>query len=247
MANECTHIIADLHCHTLASDHAYSTVTELASAAGKAGLAAAACTDHGVGIEDAPHLWHFANLKILPPYIEGVRVLHGTEANVMDLSGRLDMPEDILEKLDIVVASMHRGLTPQGSVEECTRAWLAIARNPLVDIIGHSGTPCYAYEYETVIPEFGRCGKVVEINENTFAVRQSSLPHCRRIASLCKQHGVRIAVNSDAHYHTAVGRVDNCLRLLKELEFPAGLVINASRENFAAFCREKGIEHMEGI
>ena len=241
MANQLTRIVADLHCHTLASDHAYSTVTELAAAAAEKGLTAVACTDHGIGIEDAPHLWHFMNLSILPPSIRGVRVLHGVEANVMDMAGRLDMPEKVLEELDIVVASMHCGLTPEGSVEECTQAWLAVARNPLVDIIGHSGTPCYAYDYEAVIPEFGRCGKVVEINENTFAVRQSSLPRCRRIAQLCREHEVRVTVDSDAHYHEAVGEVSRCLELLREIDFPPELVINASEANFAAFCREKGI------
>ena len=242
MAYERIQIAADLHCHTLASAHAYSTVTELAGAAAERGLQAVACTDHGVGIEDAPHLWHFMNLKILPPRIGGVRVLHGVEANVMDMTGRLDMPENVLESLDVVVASMHCGLTPEGTKEACTQAWLAVAANPLVDIIGHSGTPCYAYDYEAVIPEFGRCGKVVEINENTFAVRQSSLANCRRIAALCKRHGVRVAVDSDAHYHGAVGRVDSCLRLLEELDFPPELIVNGSAANFAAFCREKGID-----
>lgn len=242
MEEKWTQIVADLHCHTLASDHAYSTVTELAAAAAEKGLRAVACTDHGIGIEDAPHLWHFMNLGILPPTIHGVRVLHGVEANVLDMSGRLDMPEDVLGELDIVVASMHSGLTPQDGVEACTQAWLAIARNPLVDIIGHSGTPGYAYDYETVIPEFGRCGKVVEINENTFAVRQSSLPRCRRIAELCKRHGVRVTVDSDAHYHAAVGEVSRCLALLREIDFPPELVINGSEARFAEFCREKGIQ-----
>lgn len=163
-------VAADLHCHTLASTHAYSTVTELAGAAARAGLAALAVTDHGIGLEDSPHLWHFECLKILPPEISGVRILHGVEANVMDMEGRIDMPENLLAGLDIVVASMHGGLTPAEGREACTEAWLRVAANPHVDIIGHSGTPCYAYDYERVIPVFGSHGKVVEINENTFAV-----------------------------------------------------------------------------
>ena len=89
-----TRVVADLHCHTVASTHAYSTVTELARAAAEQRLLAIACTDHGPGAPDAPHLWHFGNMDVLPPSIEGVRVLHGMEANVMDFSGRLDLPED---------------------------------------------------------------------------------------------------------------------------------------------------------
>ena len=241
MERPVSEIAADLHCHTIASDHAYSTVTEVAQAAADHGLLAVAITDHGIGMEDAPHVWHFVNLPILPAAIAGVRVLSGVEANVMDRTGRLDMPPEVLDRLDIVVASMHRGLMPEEGIEACTEAWLALANNPLVDILGHSGTPCFAYDYERVIPECGRQGKVIEINENTFAVRRDSLDNCRRIAALCRRYGVRVTLDSDAHYHAAVGRVSNCRRLLQEVEFPEELVINGSREAFAAYCREKGI------
>lgn len=95
-----------------------------------------------------------------------------------------------------------------------------MAANPRVDIIGHSGAPCFAYDYEEVIPVFGRMGKVVEINENTFAVREHYLPNCRRIAQLCMRHGVRVAVDSDAHYHSLVGRADRSLAMLREIGFP---------------------------
>lgn len=66
-----TRVVADLHCHTVASTHAYSTVTELARAAAEQRLLAIACTDHGPGAPDAPHLWHFGNMDVLPPSIEG--------------------------------------------------------------------------------------------------------------------------------------------------------------------------------
>ncbi len=68
---------------------------------------AIACTDHGPGAPRRPHLWHFGNMDVLPPSIEGVRVLHGMEANVMDFSGRLDLPEERFFSLDLVIASMH--------------------------------------------------------------------------------------------------------------------------------------------
>lgn len=236
-----TSLVADLHCHTLASSHAYSTVTELAQAAAQKNMLAVACTDHGVNMPDAPHIWHFRNLCQLPARLHGVRVLRGVEANVLDMDGRLDMESADLEELEIVVASMHRGLMPGGSVEEMTAAWTAIAKNPLVDIIGHSGDPFYAYDYETVIPLFGETGKIVEINENTFAVRRQSLETCRRIALLCKQHGVRIAVDSDAHYHGNVGHTPCCFEMLREIAFPANLIVNGSQDAFKAYMNEKHI------
>ena len=234
-------IAADLHCHTVASDHAYSTVTELAQAAAARGLLAIGCTDHGVGISDSPHIWHFENLHILPDHIAGVRVLQGVEANVMDYTGALDMPDSVLDRLQVVIASMHRGVLREGTEEEATAAWLAIAENPRVDMIGHSGTPAYRYDYERVIPVFGKTGKIVEINENTFGARSSSAENCRTIAALCKKYRVRVMINSDAHYHEQVGRFPRCLQMLEELDFPPELVVNGSRENFERFLSEKGL------
>lgn len=233
------HPVADLHTHTVFSPHAYSTVTENATAAYKNGMLLMAMTDHGLSVPDTGHRWHFGNLKILPPTIEGVRVLHGMEANVIGLDGALDVPQQYVENLDIIIASMHGGVMPQGSVDDISAAWAAVAENPLVDIIGHCGTPRFAFDYEAVIPLFGKHGKVVEINEGTFRVRSDSYDNCKRIAALCKQHGVRIAINSDAHFHAHVGAFDNAIAMLEELAFPTELIINGSRESMSAFLQEK--------
>jgi putative hydrolase len=156
--------IADLHTHTLFTAHAYSTITENATAAAAHGMIAMACTDHTDAVPDSGHRWHFSNMAILPPYISGVRVLHGMECNVMELDGSLDISDARTEPMDLVIASMHRGILSDGTVDEISRAWAAVAANPHVDIIGHSGTPYYQYDYETIIPLFGEYGKVVEIN-----------------------------------------------------------------------------------
>ncbi len=235
------HPIADFHTHTLFSPHAYSTVTENAAAGARCGMLAVACTDHAEATPDTGHHWHFTNMRILPPTIEGVRVLRGMEANVMDFTGRIDASPKLRQQMELVIASMHAGTMPEGSVEEITEAWAAVAADPDIDIIGHSGTPRYAFEYEAVIPLFGQHGKVVEINEGSFRVRRDSYENCKRIAKLCKLHGVRIAVNSDAHFHEHVGQFSNAIALLDEIGFPPELVVNNSREALMAFFEEKGI------
>ncbi len=231
--------VADFHTHTVFSDHAYSTVTENAAAAARRGLLAMACTDHGPAIPDGGNVMHFLNLKILPPIIEGVRVFRGAEANVLDINGTLDMESTVLQRLDVVIASMHHGFMQPGDYEQITNAWLAIAKNPYVDIIGHCGTPEFAFDYETVIPVFGQHGKVVEINEGTFRVRKASLENCKRIALLCKKHSVRVAVNSDAHFHEHVGCFSEALELLKEVDFPPQLVVNSTQERLNSFLQSK--------
>ncbi|NLN82518.1 MAG: phosphatase [Clostridiales bacterium] len=234
-------IVADLHCHTIASTHAYSTITELAQAARRRGLVAVGCTDHGVAMWDAPKMSYFGNLNNLPKKIEGVRVLQGVEANVTGFDGRLDIPADLLSRMEVVIASMHGGIMPTGSVDECTAAWLAVAENPHVDIIAHSGSPEYAYDYETVLKAFSRNGKAVEINEHSFEVRKSSIQNCRRIAEMCKRLSISIVVGSDSHFHEWVGLFPNCFRMLNEIEFPPKLIVNSSIENMNRFFGKRNI------
>lgn len=231
--------VADLHNHTLACSHAYSTVTELAQAASERGLIAVGCTDHGVAVPDAPHGWHFGNLKTLPDYIKGVRVLRGVEANVIGFDGKLDMDENTLGQLELVIASMHGGIMPAGSFDQYTESWLAVAGNPYVDIIGHSGSPDFAYDYEAVLPVLAKNGKAVELNEHSFRVRQSSVKNCRQIAEVCKRFGVPVAINSDSHYHDSVGLFPNCTQMLRELDFPPELIINSSVQNMNSFFQKR--------
>lgn len=237
-------IIADTHTHTIASTHAFSTAQEMIKAASEKELYAIALTDHGYNMPGAPKKgeWFFDCLGAIPAYMYGVRVLKGVEANVSDFLGGLDIPETTLKNLEWVVASMHT-LTIEGesTIESCTNAWLSIAENPYVNVIGHSGTPYFKYDYEKVIPVFGKNGKLVEINNNTFKNRKSSSENCIEIAKICKRTNTRIIVNSDAHFSTDVGAMDDALKMLKEIDFPESLIVNSSVENFKAYLKEQNI------
>lgn len=229
-------IIADTHTHTLASTHAFSTIIENAEAASLAGLKYMAVTDHSPDMPDSPHMWHFLNLKMLPDEIKGVRILRGVEANIINNAGALDMPKDVLETLEWVVASFHApAVRYPMSIEDVTSAYLEIAKNPYVDVIGHSGTHKFGYDYDKVIPIFKENNKLIEINDNSFMVRNSSKRNCFEIAKLCKKYGASIIVNSDAHFAYGVGKVDKALNFLAEIDFPEELVINSSIERFEEY------------
>lgn len=226
--------------HTVASTHAYSTVQEMVHAAAQKGLYAVAITDHGACMPGAPEKWYFENLKVIPRNLEGVLVLRGEEADVIDYDGNTDLIETDLDILDWVVASIHRPIMKEKNptVEQVTNAWMNIARNPRVNVIGHSGTAEFAYDFEKVIPEFGRNGKLVELNESSFVWRQKSLPNCKKIMELCKKHSVPIIVNTDSHFSTQVGCFNHSLKLLEELDFPEELVVNSSVERFQSYLKQ---------
>lgn len=228
-------IKADLHCHTIASDHAYSTVAELASYAKKAGMEMIAVTDHGPDIDDAPHIWHFQNLKVLPRIIEGVKILRGVEANIVTLEGGVDLDEGTLSSLDIVIASFHNPCGVTGTVEEHTQAYVNLIKNPNIDILGHSGTPNFFYDVDTVIKAARDYNKIIEINNHTFNIRKASVENCVKIAKKCKEYGVYVSVDSDAHICYSIGNYDNALTMLKEIDFPKELIINTSADKVVKY------------
>ena len=53
------HLQGDMHTHTIASTHAYSTITENCEWAAKYGMKGIAMTDHAMNMPDSPHIWHF--------------------------------------------------------------------------------------------------------------------------------------------------------------------------------------------
>lgn len=232
-------LIADTHTHTMACDHAYSTLSENAAAAAEKGLRFLAATEHAPAMPGAPGQMYFDNLRVLPPSLYGVSILKGAEVNILDKEGVLDLPERTLARLDWVIASFHAITCAPLTVADVTRAWLAVAENPHIDVIGHCGDSRYAFDLPSVIKMFASCGKIVEINAHSFSARPGSNENCPRIAALCAQEGVRVVVSSDAHFHDAVGRVDRALAMLEEISFPQELILNLDYDRFLAVAREK--------
>lgn len=231
--------IADTHCHTIASSHAYSTIIENVNEAKKKGLKYIAVTDHYGDIPGAPESWYFQNLIVVPKEINGVRVLRGIECNVLGASGRIDIPEfSPGRKLNWVISSIHDpAWVGPHSIDDCSNAWINVAKNPIVNVIGHSGLVDFQYRYEDVIPIFKENNKLVEINSSSFKVRKGCYENCKKIAQICKKCSSYVIVNSDAHISFSVGYFNDALSMLKEIDFPENLIINANEESFENYLR----------
>lgn len=223
-------IEADLHVHTIASGHAFSTVKEVAEAAAGRGLKIIGITDHGLKMPGGPHEYYFSQLLGLPGVIAGVEVLRGVEANIIDINGSLDMPERLLAELDLVLAGFHEGCGYEsGSVEANTRAMIGAIRNPFVHIICHPGNPVFPVDIEKVVLAAKLAGKVLEINNCSFFLsRPGSTPRCRLFAELAKRHQVLVAANSDSHFCYTVGQCDHALELIKAVGIKKEMVLNSS-------------------
>ncbi|EEG55642.1 PHP domain-containing protein [Enterocloster asparagiformis] len=140
--------VADLHTHTSVSQHAYSSLDEMARSAAELGLAAIGITDHGPGMMDGAIRHHFYCMRGLPKAVHGLRLVTGAEVNIKDFDGGLDLDRDVLRQLDFVVASYHVEAIDPAASEQHTRGWLNVIANPDVDCLGHCGNPVFACDYE---------------------------------------------------------------------------------------------------
>ena len=231
-------ILVDTHTHTNCSDHVFSSLAENLDFAKKRGLEMLCMTNHAPAIPDGAHIWHFCTMEELPGEVDGVRLLKGVEANVLDAKGNLDMPSKLLPNMEVVIASMHLPCFSQKNTEAHTEAWLGVIRNPYVHILGHSGHPAFPYDYERVITAARNEGKCIEINNHSFAVRKGCYENCKKIAEVCKKVGAPIVVSSDAHSCYPVGVFDHVEKMLEDMDFPEELIMNLNAERFSAYLEE---------
>lgn len=236
-------IEADLHTHTVASGHAFSTVKELAEHASLRGLKMLALTDHGVNMPGGPHPYYFSQLAGLPGNIGGVELLKGVEANIIDMEGNLDMPVQVLESLDIVLAGLHFDTGyPAGSVDQNTMALVAAIRNPLVHIISHPGNPEYPVDLEKVVQAAKMAGKALEINNSSFILsRPGSAPRCMQMARLAARAGILVSINSDAHSCFSVGIFDHAVEAAVRAGIKPEKVLNTSPAFIKEYLQSSGI------
>lgn len=231
----------DTHCHTVASGHAYSTVVENAHVAAMKGLKMIAITDHGPALPGGPHYYHFGNIKVLPRQIEGVYILRGIEANILDHNGKMDLEEAFLKKLDIVLAGFHTFCYPGGSVEENTMAAINAMKNPYVDVLVHPGNPEFPIDIDRVVQAAVEYNVHIEINNSSFTVsRRGSEENCLLIAKKAAAIGAKISIGSDAHICYDVGNADKALGIIKEAGISEENVLNTSAEKVIAFLKSKG-------
>ncbi|MEN3203034.1 MAG: phosphatase [Atribacterota bacterium] len=229
-------IVADLHVHTVASGHGYSTVFENVQVAKQKGLLALGIADHTPSMPGGPSFLYFEARGHFPKEVLGVRLYFGAEVDIRDAEGNLDLPDRILRRLDFALVSFHPQVFSGGSKEVNTQAFIKALEHPLVDVVAHPGNPRYPLDYEKVVEAAVRLGKVIEVNNSSFLVsRKGSRENCRFIAQLVQSFGGMVIVSSDAHFCMEVGEFGEALRMLEEIGFPEEQVVNASWENLEKF------------
>lgn len=230
----------DLHMHTVASTHAYSTLHDYVFHAKQNGIKLFAITDHGPDMADAPHYWHFINMKIWPRVIDGVGVLRGIEANIKNRQGDIDCTGPMLDVMDLIVAGFHEPVFPPADKATHTEAMIAAMASGQVHIISHPGNPKFPVDIPAIAEAAARYDVVLEINNSSFTTsRVGSEPNCRAVAAAVRDAGGRLAFGSDSHTAFTLGDFEHCLRITKEVGFPEDRILNVTPRRLLDFLEQR--------
>jgi len=227
--------LLDAHCHTVASGHAYSTVTECAKAAAEKGLSLIAITDHAPKMPGSCGFLHFLNLGVIPKEMFGVEVLKGVELNILDITGKVDLSNNTIKKLDVVIASLHTPCISPMSQEENTQCVINTMKNSYIKILGHPGDPRYPLDIHKVISASRDTNTVIELNNTSLSPnngRYGGKDVMIQILKECEKQNLPVIFGSDAHFHTNIGNFSDVERLTDEIGFPQELILNTSVEKF---------------
>ena len=195
-----------IHNHTTASDGAH-TLREMCDAARERGLTYFGVCDHSRSLQIA----HGLSLDEMEEQIarvdalnaayadEGVdfRVFAGSEVDILS-DGAMDYPDDLLARLDLVVASVHTGFSM--TEDEATARVVAAVSNPYVDVLGHPTGRLllrregYPLDHEAVLDACAEHGVAVELNAHPFRLDLDW-----RFVRAATERGVPVSINPDAH------------------------------------------------
>ncbi len=227
-------IRGDLHMHTTWSDGAHS-IREMAEACRERDYEYMAITDHSQAVTVANGLtperlrrqWDV--IERVRDEVEGIRILRGSEVDILR-DGSLDLPDEILEELDIVLVAVHShfALDAGTQTERVTRA----LAHPLVDVLVHptgrllNRREPYPIDMETVLEAALEHDVAVELNTNP---RRLDL-HDRHLFR-ARELGVPVVASTDAHRIAHLDYMEEGLNQARRGWLESGDIVNCQSDN----------------
>lgn len=228
----------DVHTHTVASGHAFSTLQEMAQAAADKGLKLLGITEHSPGIPGTCNPIYFRNIHVVPRQMYGIELMLGAEINITDTKGTLDLDENYLKLLDLRIAGIHSLCYSQGTKEENTYGMVQAISNPYINIISHPGDGTADLNFEPIVLAAKEHHTLLEINNSSLKPsrgKKQARPNNLEILRLSKKYEVPVILGSDAHISFDIATYDYALQLVAETEFPEELIMNTSVEKFKSY------------
>lgn len=219
----------DVHAHSDWSD-GKATMLEMAKGAASMGYRYLGVTDHSPRITvvhglNAERLLAQSNqMAEVQEQVRGLTLLQGIEVDILE-NGALDLPDDVLEILDVVIASPHVKLRQEPAA--MTQRMLRAVSHPHVDVIGHptgrrpGAREGATYDFEAVFKEAARHGVALEIDCDP--ARMDLSPELARLALEC---GCNFTLDADAHAPAEFAYVPMGIWMARRAGIPQDRILN---------------------
>lgn len=222
----------DCHMHSRWSDGG-ATIEAMAQTAASLGHEYVVLTDHSPRLTVAHGLdrgrleQQLVDIAELNERMAPFRILTGMEVDILE-DGALDLDDDLLERLDVVVASVHSKLKMDGA--RMTERMVRAVASPHVDILGHctgrliDKRPPSSFDPDYVFAACAAYGTAVEINS-----RVERLDPPPELLAVAIEHGCWFAIDSDAHATGQLEWLPHGCRIAAAGQVPIERIINTRR------------------
>jgi putative hydrolase len=219
----------DVHSHSNWSD-GRATMLEMARGAEALGYRYLGVTDHSPritvvhGLNADRLLAQSREMAGVQAQVPGVALLQGIEVDILE-DGALDLPDMVLELLDVVIASPHVKLRQEPAA--MTERMLRAVSHPHVDVIGHptgrrpGSREGATYDFEAVFKEAARHHVALEIDCDP--ARMDLSPEMARLAL---ELGCNFSVDADAHAPAEFAYVPMGMWMARRAGIPQDRILN---------------------
>lgn len=218
----------DLHIHSIRSHCGVHTILELVGIARSKGMEAFAITDHGHSLGTFGS--HFSILtRRVPQVIDGIRIIKGIEANVLDLDGGTDIPERFKDLFEVVIIGLHSvGMFKQSrGIGENTGGLIrAIEMNPCITLVAHPALKDYPVDVDELAACACEHNVSLEISNANLLHEKDDMKRIRRILELAHDGKVSLSFNSDGHVFNEIGEDGEIQELLRGVDLSKMDVLN---------------------
>ena len=223
-------LLGALHNHTTASD-GRNTLEEMRHAAAELGLSYLGVTEHSQesqiagGLDAERLIAQVRRIEALNAQGHPCTLVTGVESDILR-DGELDYPPEILEQLELVVASVHRRHRQDGAA--MTARMLAAVRNPWTDMVGHPtgrlllGRPPTDLDVEVLLDACAEVGCSVELNASPHRLDLKA-----EHLAWAKERGIPVSIGADAHSVRALKNLDYGVAIARRAGLTPDDVMNA--------------------
>ena len=220
----------DLHIHTVASGHAFSTLNEIIHKAVEKEMTLIGISDHGPSMDGASCESSF-NMKD-DIHREGlannIKVLFGCEANILSHKGDIDISQDTLMNLDYDLAGLHEFTPyPGGDAVYNTKAILSCMEKNNIFAVSHPITVDYETDVKAIAEAAGGLQIALELNDRVFHRKNPRIINeYLKLIDHCKSYNTKMILSSDSHVLSTAGCFEN-IEIIKDsiMECPE-LILN---------------------